>query len=110
MQHPIERHRQIVTESGLDLRPQVAEHDLGDRQEFDPLLDVAERQPDQFHKLGIGADLAVDAMRDGGGIGGEEACVVAAGPARRRDCASDEMDAGEVRTDVGLGERRPRAA
>lgn len=98
-----------MAESGLDAVVQIFQRDFGDGEEVEP-LDVLERLPNQFRELGLGADDAVELVRDGGDVRGKEARVVAPGAPWRRDGAADEMNRREIRRDHMLGELGPRPA
>ena len=69
----------------------------------------ADLDPDQFHQFGIGMDHALDAMGDGGGIGGEEPGIEAADAAGRRDRARNQKQSGRIGQQAGLGKRLPCA-
>src|ERR1044072_2638460 len=88
-------------------RFQLIERNLRDGRQV-VLLRLRDRQPDQFDQFAVGANLAVDAVRDRTRVGGEEARVEAAWTARWRDRAHDEMQLLEIGKDVCLCEGLPR--
>ena len=69
----------------------------------------ADLDPDELDQFGIGMDHALDTMRDGRRIGGEEAGVEAADTAGRGDRARDQEQAGRIGQQSCIGEWRPGA-
>ena len=103
-----ERHRRVMAErAGGKTAVELGEHVLGHGMRVGERLG-ADLDPDELDQFGIGMHHAFDAMRDGRGIGGEEAGVEAADAARRGDRACDQEQARRIGQQARVGERRPR--
>lgn len=81
----------VAVHTSGDTITQVFEHDSRDPRHFEPAC-LGNRQPDELHQFGLGADKAFDLLGDGGDVGGEKAAVEAARAIGRRDRAGDKMD------------------